>query len=86
MVMEDREMFIPSAKGRITGRKLIGCCRDCKYRDDKNRCFNEHFQQGNEYQWDINTFAKAALIFEYDESGHFYVGDEFGCIHWEAKE
>lgn len=83
--MSDRETFMPSVKGQISGKKLIGCCRDCKYRDDQKRCFNEHFRQGEEKR-DIDTFCKAALVFEYDESGHFYVGDEFGCIHWESKE
>jgi hypothetical protein len=25
------------------------------------------------------------LRYEYEESGYFFTGCDFGCVHWEAK-
>lgn len=30
--------------------------------------------------------ADDGLLYQYDEDGIFYVGDNFGCIHYEEKE
>lgn len=77
MVMEDREMFIPSAKGRITGRKLIGHCKDCKHWQDSFCLRNDPQNQISSDDW---------ISLDCLETGALQVGPMFGCINWEAKE
>ena len=83
-MMEDREMFIPLAKGQITGRKLIGHCKDCRHWKPTGECESENFIYGFMKETPVN-----GLIYEEESGGRgafFRTGPLFGCIHWEAKE
>ncbi len=52
-------------------------CETCKYRVD-GRCFNDHIA---EELGQLNEVRQDMLIYGYAESGSFYVGPKFGCVH-----
>ena len=61
-------------------------CKDCKFREkmrDKFHCINKHIV---EFYPHDDVDSNKCLIYSYDESGCFYVGEYFGCIHFEQKE
>ena len=53
-------------------------CKTCKFRDETGHCKNEKLAedwgQAGEEKQDM-------LLYDYNESGGFWVGPEFGCIH-----
>jgi len=55
-------------------------CINCKFREKNNHCISGKFKQG------MRNFSsdRDRLHFSYDESGWFYVEDNFGCIHFQA--
>jgi hypothetical protein len=62
----------------------MNLCKDCKHRDDAGYCGNNNLQEGTYYQ--DTEAAKAMLLYSYDEGGSFWVGPDFGCVHWEDKD
>ena len=61
----------------------IGYCKDCHYKDEKGLCSHEKIK---EQDWQDRFIEnKDCLIYSYNEDGYFYVGDYFGCVHFEAK-
>ena len=57
-------------------------CEFCKYRDKDGICQNTDkiFED-----WGQEPPLDDCLIYPYNEGGNFYVGKNFGCIHWEEK-
>lgn len=66
----------------------IGRCGACKHRDNQGCCDVEKIRNPDAWAaWpnDDNPETKDALIYEYSEGGRFWVGPNFGCVHWEGK-
>ena len=65
-------------------------CKDCKHRQTvKQRdslpasiCINDKYISEDIGQTDTIDM----MIYSYSECGVFYVGDKFGCVHFEAKD
>lgn len=66
-----------------------GCCKDCKHRQkishpgygDVSICSNRGAM--DEGRGQANT--DEMMIYEHSEGGLFFVGDKFGCVHFENK-
>ena len=74
----------PCKKYRIT----IGYCKDCKHKDiidGKNTCICKSITEDTEWYNDKEINNSNKLIYSYYEDGRFYVGDGFGCVHFEEK-
>jgi len=61
-------------------------CSTCIYRDLKTKCCRcpkikeiEHHNKMSQTEIDIKNHD--CLVYSYYESGSFWVGDDFGCIH-----
>jgi len=87
---EDIEKLLHAIKSRIESaeakRQKMNCgyCKDCKWRDEYGSCKNskmidENYDQG---------FGKNndRLIYSYQVGGEFWVGANFGCIHFKKKQ
>ena len=57
-------------------------CKDCKLRAKDGYCESEHFIEG---RYDPDDEHPADVVYSYNEGGSFWVGPEFGCIHWEKS-
>lgn len=65
--------------------KEIGFCHECKWRDlDYGFCLNNEKIHGTQYSYEFGD-KKDHLVCSYQEDGAFWVGEEFGCIHWEKN-
>jgi hypothetical protein len=62
----------------------MNLCKDCKHRNKDGYCWNEGLQQGTYFM--DSPAAHDLLIYTYDEGGGFWVGPDFGCVHWEDKD
>jgi len=62
--------------------KTIGYCKDCKFRDKFGNCTNDEKLHENDYRKQTEEQKSDNLIYCYFESGGFWVGEYFGCIHW----
>ena len=65
-------------------------CKDCKYRKEVK--YNTLGKPGGICTNDVaidedygQEDTSAMLIYSYNESGCFYVGENFGCVHFEPK-
>lgn len=58
----------------------IGRCKDCAWRDKGGCCTND--DKIREQDYDKRSSSDDHLIYCYHESGSFWVGPEFGCVHW----
>ena len=63
-----------------------GRCRDCRWHD-----FEEHRLDGHcSHEKMISDYHRKTPIdgirTEDDEGWGFYVGPDFGCVHWEARD
>ena len=56
-------------------------CKNCKHRDEKGYCLNEKVSE--EFGQDGRDDS---LIYDYQESGGFQVGDNFGCVHFRRHD
>ena len=54
-------------------------CKTCKWRDQDGFCQNGKLQESNGLAPQPDQMN--ALIYSYEESGKFWVGPEFGCVH-----
>ena len=72
----------------IMDRIKIGYCKDCFFSstisDTRRYCLKTKLRCLTIKDIDIeNDHDK--LLYEYDENGKFYVGDNFGCVHFAEK-
>lgn len=71
-------------KERIT----IGYCKYCKHKeviDRRNTCACKSITEDTEWYNDKEINNSDKLIYSYYEDGRFYVGDNFGCVHFKEK-
>jgi len=67
---------------------IEGYCKNCKHRQAVKQldslptsiCINDKYISEDVGQKDTG----AMMIYSYAESGVFYVGDDFGCVHFEG--
>jgi len=62
-------------------------CKNCKYWAQYElyhfgNCSNAKILTG--YQYDLNSLPNDSALIEDDEGWAWYVGPEFGCVHFEA--
>lgn len=60
-------------------------CGTCTNRDSDGYCQSDRLSE--DYgQYRRTPEAKAdALVYSYHEGGGFWVGPNFGCVHWASK-
>ncbi len=58
----------------------IGRCRSCKWRTSAGHCESDKLRE------DYGGKHDDELIYSYVESGRFWVGPNFGCVHFAAAE
>ena len=63
---------------------MIGRCKNCKWRDPNGHCQNDERLHENDYEHRGDTSDH--LVYSYSESGWFWVGPEFGCVHFEEAQ
>ncbi len=64
----------------------MSLCKDCRFRGEDRYCENKKLTERDfDYKAELNT-NDDYLIYSYFESGGFEVGDNFGCVHFEAKK
>jgi hypothetical protein len=56
-------------------------CKNCKYRDQYTACCNPNLKEADEPE--LGTLEGDKLVYPYNEGGAFYVGPDFGCVHFE---
>lgn len=65
----------------------MGHCKDCKFRDKEESMSGKHLcvcpKFTSDRHGDSQYGADDSMIYSYDEGGGFYVGEYFGCIHWQ---
>jgi len=63
----------------------MNTCGSCIYRDENGYCINEKLTES----W-MSTRTDPSysdyLIYSYNEDGSFWVGPDFGCIHYIRKK
>lgn len=68
----------------------MGYCKDCAFRNAENRKANKSAcvcPKLTDDSYDSDEYsADDSLVYSYDEGGVFYVGDNFGCVHWTTKK
>ena len=75
----------------MSDRIEIGRCKDCSWRGQNGYysrpgyCCNtekirEDFHEKKDEEGDDR------LLYDYDEGGGFWVGPNFGCVHWTKKQ
>ena len=63
----------------------MGTCKSCKLRDSKSGyCQSDKLAEANCQNAD--TDKSDMLIYSYTESGGFWVGENFGCVHHTNRE
>lgn len=60
--------------------KTGGFCGTCKYRDDTGHCTSQKLDEDTGQNDDKRTDM---LVYDYSEGGGFWVGEKFGCVHYE---
>jgi hypothetical protein len=56
-------------------------CKNCKFRDVSGYCINEKL---SEDYGQTDDEKQDMLLYDYSESGGFWVGPEFGCVHHQS--
>jgi len=57
-------------------------CKDCKYRDNDGYCQSDKIDE----DYGLSVEEKAdMLLYDYMEGGAFWVGEDFGCVHFESN-
>lgn len=73
------ESMTPNAGVTGLAVNVRGVCGTCLYRDKTGHCQNEKLSEEDLGQ--TETEKVDMLIYDYNESGGFWVGERFGCIH-----
>jgi hypothetical protein len=57
----------------------IGRCKTCRLRTDDGYCTSPQIRED-----ELGTVPKTddELVYDYYEDGRFWVGPNFGCVHW----
>lgn len=58
----------------------IGRCKECRWRNAEGHCTND--EKLHEDNYTHRGDKRDHLVYCYYESGDFWVGPEFGCVHW----
>jgi len=58
----------------------IGRCKHCRWRDADGYCTNDDKLHEKDYR--ERTDERDHLVYCYWESGGFWVGPDYGCVHW----
>ena len=58
-------------------------CKTCLFRDEKGICGNFKLSEDHGY---TEKESSDMLIYSYTESGNFWVGENFGCVHHKQKK
>jgi len=68
-------------------------CKTCKFRNANDVCTNTKladnvqwpggYYDNEEEERENREQIKDMLLYSYDEGGSFFVGEDFGCVHWE---
>jgi len=62
-------------------------CKNCSWRDATGHCNNtDKIFESDYYSLEKDKSKDDYLEYSFDESGGFYVGENFGCIHFKNKE
>jgi hypothetical protein len=59
----------------------IGRCWTCQYRNHKGYCTNPKLAED-----EGQTETADMLIYSFSEGGGFFVGPNFGCVHYVANQ
>lgn len=73
----------------MSDRIEIGRCKDCRWRKEDGYCWNvEKICEDCylDYSDKSKNEEEDRLIYDYDEGGGFWVGPNFGCVHWTKKQ
>jgi len=75
-------------KGKTMKNQItIGRCKECRWRDEDGECINYKLHEDDDCDRVTPRVAvQDHLIYTYYEGGGFWVGPEFGCVHWTEKE
>jgi hypothetical protein len=68
-------------------------CKTCKFRNEEGECTSSKFADNvswygsyddtEEEQKEHDEKVRDMLLYSYDEGGSFFVGEDFGCVHYE---
>ena len=68
-------------------------CKTCTFRNEEGECTSSKFAdnvrwpcgyfEDEEEEIENKEMTKDMLLYSYDEGGRFFVGEEFGCVHYE---
>lgn len=59
-------------------------CGTCTNRDSRGYCQSDRlYEDDGQYSPEAEVDA---LVYSYNEGGGFWVGPNFGCVHWAGKE
>jgi len=67
----------------MMNKNASGKCATCAWRNIHGNCDCEKLHETGPR--DDRSATSDHLIYCYDESGAFWVGPEFGCVHWRKK-
>lgn len=59
-------------------------CGTCSHRNSEGHCKNPNLAEV--YDNYDHSNQNNMLIYPYQEGGHFWVGENFGCVHHEIKQ
>ena len=62
----------------------MNLCRTCKWRSTSGYCQNDDKIRENCLDEEMEDDDR--LLYDYCESGGFWVGPNFGCVHHEAAQ
>ena len=62
-------------------------CKNCKWRDEGGFCVNEGkiYEDGYGRGGRDSSTSDDCLIYSFYEGGDFWVGENFGCVHFKEK-
>lgn len=58
-------------------------CGTCKFRSERGMCKSEKLAES---EGQSEELRRDMLVYSYSEGGAFWVGENFGCVHWAKKE
>ena len=67
-----------------TGDRIVSenLCKNCEWRRESSKdCVNPKLRERGDDDEDEND----CLTYSYEEGGMFYVGDNFGCVHFKSR-
>jgi len=66
--------------------EAAGRCGTCKHRDVDGECQSQHLHERDHSEHPSEDECLVySLVYPYYECGAFWVGENFGCVHWTAR-